>query len=91
MSDIVKIAVKTALILVITAAILAIFANLHIPSLDFTYFSQGISRALAIMYHWIPGASVIVPIAFTMLGIQVAILTFELAMIAVRWIMKVNE
>lgn len=91
MSDLVKIAVKTALIVVITTAILAIFSQVHIPSLDFTYFSAGISRALAIMYHWIPGASVIVPIAFAMLGINVAILTFELTMIAVRWIMKVNE
>lgn len=91
MTDALKIAVKTGLIVVITAAILVIFATLQIPSLDFTLLSSGISTALAIFYHWVPAASVVFPIAVAMLGIQLAILLFEFAMIATRWIMKVNE
>lgn len=90
-ADYVKMAAKVALIAVITAAIIAIFANVQIPNLDFTLFSQGISKAMAIMYHWIPASSVIVPLAISMLGIQLAILLFHYAMIAVRWVMKVNE
>lgn len=90
-ADIVKIAAKTALIAVITAAIIALFANVQIPNLDFTMFGQALGKGLAIMYHWVPGANVIVPLAFSMLGLQLAIMLFEFAMVAVRWVMKVNE
>lgn len=90
-ADYVKMGAKLALIAVITAAIVALFANLQIPALNFTLLTQGISTALAIMYHWVPASQVIVPLAFSLLGIQLAILLFEYAMIAVRWIMKVNE
>lgn len=89
--DIVKIAAKTALIAVITAAIIALFANVQIPGLDFTLFGQALGKGLAILYHWVPGSNVIVPLAFGMFGLQLAIMLFEFAMIAVRWIMKVNE
>lgn len=90
-ADYVKMGAKIALIAVITAAIIALFTVVQIPNLDFTLLSTGISTALAIMYHWVPAAQVVVPLAFTMLGVQLAILLFEYAMIAVRWILKVNE
>ena len=90
-ADYVKMGAKIALIAVITTAIIAIFATVQIPALDFTLFSQGLSTALAIIYHWVPAAQVVVPLSITMLGIQLAILLFEYAMIAVRWVMKVNE
>lgn len=90
-ADYVKMGAKIALIAVITAAIIAIFANVQIPNLDFTLFINGVSTALAIIYHWVPGANIIVPLAISMLGIQLAILLFEYAMIAVRWVLKVNE
>lgn len=90
-ADYVKMGAKLALIAVITAAIIAVFATVQIPTLDFTLLSQGLGTALAVIYHWVPASQVIVPLAFTMLGIQLAILLFEYAMIAVRWVMKVNE
>lgn len=90
-ADYVKMGAKIALIAVITAAIIAIFASVQIPNLDFNLFNSGVSTALAIIYHWVPGSNIIVPLAISMLGIQLAILLFEYAMIAVRWVMKVNE
>lgn len=90
-ADYIKMAAKVALIAVVTTAIIAIFANVQIPSLDFTLFGQALGKGLAIIYHWVPGSNVIVPIAFAMLGVQLAIILFEYAMIAVRWVMKVNE
>lgn len=90
-ADFIKIAAKTALIAVITAAIIAIFANIQIPALNFNLLSQGLNKAMAIMYHWVPASQVILPLAISMLGIQLAILLFHYAMIAVRWVMKVNE
>lgn len=91
MGDAIKIAAKTALIAVITAAIIALFANITIPSLDFTQMTRGLGVALAVFYHWCPVATVLFPIALTMLGLQLAIIVFEFGMIAVRWVMKVNE
>lgn len=90
-ADYVKMGAKIALIAVVTAAIILIFATVQIPSLDFTQFSTGISTALAIIYHWVPAASIIFPLAVAMLGIQLAILLFEYGAIAWRWIFKINE
>ena len=90
-ADYVKMGAKLALIAVITAAILLLFATVQIPNLDFTLLSSGISTALAIIYHWVPGSNIIVPLAFSMLGVQLAIFLFEYGAIAWRWIFKVNE
>lgn len=90
-AEYVKIGAKLALVAVVTAAIIIIFANVQIPGLDFTLLNQGLGTALAVMYHWVPAAQVIVPLAISMLGIQLAILLFEYGAIAWRWIFKVNE
>lgn len=90
-ADYIKMGAKIALIAVVTAAIIIIFATVQIPTLDFTTLSSGLGTALAIIYHWVPAARVIFPIAVTMLGVQLAILLFEYAAIAWRWIFKVNE
>lgn len=91
MLDGIKMAAKAALIATITAAIIAIFAGVQIPGLDFTYLSQGFSTALAIGYHWCPGLQVVVPVAIAMAGVYLSIMLFHFAMIAVRWVFKVNE
>ena len=91
MGDAVKIAVKTALIVVITAAIVALFATIQVPSLDYTLVSQGVGSCLAVLYHYIPVAQVIIPLALGLLSFELAYYAFKLAMIAVRWVMKVNE
>lgn len=86
-----KIAVKSALIAVVTAAIIVLFSSVQIPGLDFSFFSNIISKGLAIVYHWCPAASVIIPVSFSMYSLWLAIQLFEFAMIGVRWIFKVNE
>lgn len=91
MGDFVKIAVKTALIVTIMAGIVVIFATVQIPTLDFTLLTQGLGLALAVLYHYLPIATVIVPLALVILSLDLAIITFRIGMIAVKWIMKVNE
>lgn len=90
-ADYVKMGAKIAVIAVVTAAIIAIFTTVQIPGLDFAFFGQTLGKGLALVYHWVPASSVIIPIAFAMMGVQLAILLFEYAMIAVRWVLKVNE
>lgn len=91
MGDFIKIAAKIALIAVITTAVLAVFAGVTIPGLDLTLFSQGFSSALAIYYHYVPAASIVVPLSFTMLNIILALKMLDFTLMAVRWVMKVNE
>lgn len=90
-ADYVKMGAKIALIAVITAAIILLFTTVQIPNLNFSTLSTGLSTALAIMYHWVPAAQILVPLAFSMLAVQLAILIFEYGAIAWRWIFKVNE
>lgn len=91
MGDIVKIGVKTALIAVITAAVIALFATIQIPSVNFSILTQGLSTGLAVIYHYAPITVVLYPIVLTLLAFDVGFRTFQLAMIAVKWVMKVNE
>lgn len=91
MGDAIKIAVKTGLIAVITAAIIALFANIQIPTMNFTYFSQALGTGLAVVYHYVPVAQVLFPVVLSLLAFDVALRAFQLAMIAVRWVLKVNE
>lgn len=91
MGDAIKIAAKTALIGVITAGIIALFTTVQIPSLNFQYFSQALGTGLAVLYHYVPVAQIIFPVALGLLAFDVALRAFNLAMIAVRWVLKVNE
>lgn len=90
-ADYVKMGAKLALIAVVTVAVLAIFNTIQIPSVNFAPLMNGVRSALAIVYHWIPGSDILVPLAATMIGIRLSITVFEFAMIAVRWVFKVNE
>lgn len=91
MGDFVKIAAKTALIAIITAGIIALFANIQIPNMDFTAFRQSLGTGLAVLYHYVPVAQVLFPVVLSLLAFDVALRAFNLAMIAIRWVMKVNE
>lgn len=91
MGDAIKIAVKTALIVVITAAVIALFANIQIPSVDFTVLTQSLGIGLAVIYHYAPVTQVLFPLVLALLAFDAAFRAFQLAMIATRWVMKVNE
>lgn len=91
MGDAIKIAVKTGLIAVIMVALWAVFANVQVPTVSFTEFTSAISMALAVAYHYVPALQIIFPVAIGLVGVELGILTFKYAMIAVKWVMKVNE
>lgn len=91
MGDAIKIAVKTALIAVITAAVIALFANIQIPNIGFSQFKNALGIGLAVIYHYAPVTQVLFPIVITLLTFDAAFRAFQLAMIATRWVMKVNE
>lgn len=91
MGDAIKIAVKTALIAGITIAVIALFANIQIPTLNYSQFTNALSVGLAIMYHYVPIMNILWPLVLFLLSFHLAYYGFKVAMIAIRWVMKVNE
>ena len=43
------------------------------------------------LYHYVPVLQIIMPVVLSLLAFEAAVNLFHLAMIAVRWVMKVNE
>lgn len=91
MGDAIKIAVKTGLIVTIMAAIAVLFSVVQIPAVDFSVLTQGLGVALATLYHWVPIMRVLFPVLVVILGVDLALIVFNFGMIAIRWVMKVNE
>ena len=92
MGDAVKIAVKSGLIISITIAIIALFANVQIPQLDFSRFQVALGFGKAVIDYYAGWMSPLLICALFLLSFNyVALPAFHVAMIAIRWIMKVNE
>lgn len=91
MGDLVKIAAKTALIAVITGAIIGVFAVVSFPAIDFTAVYTAVSKALAIVNYWFPVLAHYWRLVLTLYSVALALIALRFSLIAVRWIMKVNE
>lgn len=93
MVDALKIAAKVAVVAIVMVAVFAVFATVTLPAIDTTlYIVPAISKGKAIIEFW--GGSFMLQwlgFAFILLGVRVAILSFKMAMIAVKWILKINE
>lgn len=91
MTEAFKIAAKVALIAVVTAAIFALFVNLTIPDFDTTLITQALGAGMAVCFHWCPVMQILWPVVIFSAGFEIAEKAFHIAMIAIRWIFKVNE
>lgn len=91
MGDAIKIGVKTGLIAVVMVALWAVFTQISIPSLDFSTIFASAGTAFAVISYWVPVFPVLWTTTLALLGVLIALWTFRFAMIAVRWIFKVNE
>lgn len=89
--DYVKMGIKAALIVVITVAVLVLFNSITIPNLDLSQVSTYLNVAYSVGVHYIPGFVIIWGLGLAVIGLDLAVMLFNLAMIAVRWVMKVAE
>lgn len=87
----IKYAIRIGLIVVITTAILAVFVGVQVPAIDFTPISSALGTLFAILYHYVPVMSIIIPFIGVLLGVRLALLGWKFASIAIKWIWKVNE
>lgn len=92
MVEALKIAAKVALIAVVTAGIIALFTSVSVlPEINIIPLRDAVATGKAIANYWFPEFGIWLAVAFGLLGFKLILITFQLGMIAVRWIFKVNE
>lgn len=90
-ADYIKMGVKAAALVAGAALIIVLFNTIQIPSLDLSAASTYLNLAYTIGKHWVPGFTILWPIGLTVLSLELAILGVKLALIAIKWILKINE
>lgn len=90
-ADYIKMGVKAAALVAGAALIIVLFNTIQIPNLDLSQASSYISVAYAVGNHYIPGFSILWGLGLTLIGLELGILGVRLALIAIKWVMKVNE
>lgn len=90
-ADYIKMAAKAALIIVITVAIVALLNVVQIPNFNLQGITSYMNVAYSFAVHWCPMFSILWPIALSLITLEIAIMGFEVASMAWRWIFKVNE
>lgn len=91
MADWIKIGIKAGIIITATAIIVALFANIQIPAIDTSVFAQAIGTGKAFITYWAPVASTFLLFFIGLLSLKLALLGAKIALIAIRWVLKVNE
>lgn len=90
MADWAKIAVKIVVVASIMAAIVALFNVIQIPEIDYSAFDV-IPTIIAVVEHYCPIMSIILPVAFGMVAILLTLYAVKFTLIGLKWIMKINE
>lgn len=91
MADWAKIIVKSALIAVVMVALWAVFTQIQIPAIDYQDATMFFSKAYTIITYWLPIFPTLWNTTLILLGVLIGLWTFRFAMVATRWLFKVNE
>lgn len=92
MADWAKIAIKTGLIVIFTAAIIALFVAVPFPVVTLSSdIGNGIAFAKSYLTYWMPNFQLMFSFALAVIGFEFGVLLFKFASQAAKWLMKVNE
>lgn len=89
--DYVKMAAKAAMLIAGVALIVVLFNSITIPALDLSQASNYINVAYTIGKHYIPAFSVLWTLGLSLLTFEITIIGVRISLIAIKWVMKVNE
>lgn len=90
-ADYIKMGAKAVALVAGAAIIIIIFNNIRIPNLDISVATDYINTAYAVGVHYVPGFVILWNLGLTILTLEIAMLGVKLALIAIKWILKVNE
>lgn len=91
MADWVKMGIKAGIIVAATAIVIVILSSVQIPALDLTIFTRGVGIGKAVINYWFPIGGTLLNIFIGLLGLQLIVYGIYIALIAIRWVLKVNE
>ena len=90
-ADYIKMAAKAVALVAGAAIILVIFNSITIPNLDLSVASDYLNIAYSIGNHYLLGFPILWGLGMAILGLELGELTARLALIAIKWVLKVNE
>lgn len=90
-ADYIKMAAKLALVVVITAAIIALFNIVSIPNFNITALVSYMNIAYAFATNWCPMFPALWGIILALISLEIGLMVFDITSMAWRWIFKVNE
>ena len=91
MADWVKMGIKAGIIITVTALVIVLLSTITFPSVDLTAFIQGIGKGKAIMTYWFPLMGTLFNIFLGLMALELITYGIYIALIGIRWILKVNE
>lgn len=90
-ADLARIIARGVAVAGIIAAVIVLFNVITIPTPTWGNIATSINQAYAVARHWAPALTTILPIGIQLITLELAIMGVELAGMAYRWILKVNE
>lgn len=90
MADWAKIILKTGLVAGIMVGIWAVFTQVPIPNISYDV-AQTFEFGKAFLVYWCPAFSYVWTASVALIAIFIALWSFRLGSIAIRWLFKVNE
>ena len=87
--DIIKTTARTLASVAIAAVIIGPFLAIQIPNVDYTFFSNMVGKAYAVMSHWVPGFPALWTFITGCLGVWLLIKTVQLALITNRIVLNI--
>ena len=90
-ADYVKMGAKAVALGIGFAAILGFFSGFTIPGVNIGFVTDYMNKAYTIGVHYIPFFSTLWTLGVSLLTLEVTLFGVRLALIATRWILKVNE
>lgn len=91
MADWIKIGIKAGIVITATAVVIVLLTMVTFPALDLSAFTDGIRVGKAIADYWFPYMGTLISIFIGLLLLEIASMTMYVALIAIRWVLKVNE
>lgn len=91
MIDSIKMAARVVALVGGFAAIVAIFALIRVPDINFDGIQSAVSSGLALLNHWIPGFSIFWAFARALIIASIALFGLTWVIIGVKWALKVSE
>lgn len=90
-ADYVKMAAKAVALVTGAAIIIVIFSTIQIPNLDISVASDYLNLAYTIGNHYLLGFPVLWTLGLALLALELAFWGAKLSLIAIKWVLKVNE